>query len=43
MHIFYEKKTKETLINIGTGKDYKIKDYVNFILKKLNLKNKNKI
>ena len=35
---FMRKKTKETLINIGTGKDYRIKDYVNFILKKLDLK-----
>ena len=35
---FMRKKTKESLINIGTGKDYRIKDYVNFILKKLNLK-----
>ncbi len=35
---FMRKKTKETLINIGTGKDYRIKYYVNFILKKLDLK-----
>ena len=35
---FMRKKTRDTLINIGTGKDYRIKDYVNFILKKLNLK-----
>ncbi len=35
---FMKKKTKETLINIGSGKDYRIKDYVNFILKKLDLK-----
>ena len=38
MYLFYEKKTKESLINIGTGRDMKIKDYVNFIIKKLNLK-----
>lgn len=35
---FMKKKTKESLINIGTGRDMKIKDYVNFIIKKLNLK-----
>ena len=35
---FMKKKTKETLINIGSGKDYRIKDYVNFILKKLDLR-----
>ena len=32
------KKTKETLINIGTGKDMRIKDYARFLIKKLNLK-----
>ena len=35
---FMKKKTKESLINIGTGKDMRIKDYVNFLIKKLNLK-----
>ena len=35
---FMNKKTKKSLINIGTGKDMRIKDYVNFIIKKLNLK-----
>ena len=35
---FMKKKTKETLINIGTGKDMRIKDYVNFLIKKLKLK-----
>ena len=34
---FIKKKTKETLINIGTGKDMRIKDYVNFLIKKLKL------
>lgn len=34
---FLKKKTKETLINIGSGKDYKIKYYLNFIKKKLNV------
>ena len=34
---FMKKKTKETLINIGTGKDMRIKDYVNFLIKKLKL------
>ena len=32
------KNTKESLINIGTGKDMRIKDYVNFLIRKLNLK-----
>ncbi len=30
---FMNKKTKETLINIGTGKDFSIKEYANMILK----------
>ena len=30
-----KKKTKETIINIGTGKDYTIKEYANIILKKI--------
>jgi GDP-L-fucose synthase len=30
---FMKKKTKHTLINIGTGKDYRIKDYAKMILK----------
>ncbi len=30
---FMKKKTKHTLINIGTGKDYKIKEYAKIILK----------
>ena len=32
------KSTKETIINIGSGNDMSIKDYVNFLIKKLNLK-----
>jgi len=32
---FMKKKTKEAIINIGTGKDYKIKEYANMILKKI--------
>ncbi len=44
---FLKKKIKETVINIGTGKDMRIKDYAEFIIKqlKLNIKikyNKNK-
>ena len=31
------KKTKETLINIGSGKDFTIKEYANFVIKSLNL------
>ncbi len=30
---FMKKNTKETLINIGTGKDYTIRQYVNLLLK----------
>ena len=35
---FMKKNTKETLINIGTGKDMRIRDYAKFLIKKLNLK-----
>ena len=35
---FLNKKTKKTLINIGTGKDKKIIDYAKFIMKMLNYK-----
>ena len=35
---FMKKNIKYSLINIGTGKDFTIKKYVNFLLKKLNLK-----
>ena len=39
MYFFYEQKyKKDTIINIGTGKDMRIKDYVNFLIKKLKLK-----
>jgi len=34
---FMNKKTKNFLINIGTGKDRSIKDYAKFIIKKLDL------
>ncbi len=34
---FMKKKTKHSLINIGSGKDMTILNYVKFILKKLNL------
>ena len=34
---FIKKKTKESLINIGTGKEKRISDYVKFLIKKLNL------
>ncbi len=34
---FLKKKIKEPFINIGSGKDFTIKWYANFILKKLNL------
>lgn len=35
---FMNKKTKETLINIGVGYDMSILSYAKFILKKMNLK-----
>jgi len=34
---FLNKKTKETLINVGTNKDLKILDYAKFVLKKLDI------
>ena len=33
---FMKKKTKETLINIGTGKDFSIKYYADFVIRSLN-------
>ena len=41
MYSFYEQKTKEVLINIGTGKDMTIKKYVELFLHIL-IPNKNK-
>ena len=35
---FMKKKTKNVVINIGTGKEKSIKEYADFIVKKLNLK-----
>ena len=35
---FLNKKTKESLINIGTGKDLKIEQYAKLIMKFLNIK-----
>jgi GDP-L-fucose synthase len=40
---FMKKKIKETVVNIGSGKDYSIKDYANFFLKILIPNNKIKI
>ena len=37
------KKIKETLINIGTGKDFTIKEYANLLLKIINPGKKIKI
>ena len=34
---FMNKNIKDTIINIGSGKDFKIRDYVNFLIKKLKL------
>ena len=35
---FFNKKIKEPFINIGTGKEYSINFFANFIMKKLNVK-----
>ena len=40
---FMKKRTKEALINIGTGKDYSIQDYAKMILKTIIPKKKIKI
>ena len=37
---FLRKKTKATLINIGSGYEKKIKDYVKYVSKKMNIKNR---
>jgi GDP-L-fucose synthase len=37
---FFKKKTKQSLINIGTGNEKKIIDYVNFLKKKMNYNGK---
>ena len=37
---FFKKKTKDILINIGTGIEKSIEDYAKFIMKKLNVKMK---
>ncbi len=35
---FLKKNPKEKIINIGSGKDYTIKEYAEFIMKKMNIK-----
>jgi GDP-L-fucose synthase len=40
---FMKKKIKETLINVGTGKDYSIRDYANIISSRINPKIRLKI
>ena len=35
MHIFFKKKTKETLINVGSSIEMSINSYAKFIIKKL--------
>ena len=35
---FMNKKTRESLINIGSGDEKTIKEFAKFIIKKLNLK-----
>ena len=37
MYFFLHKKTKNSLINIGSGEERSILDYAKFILKKLNV------
>jgi GDP-L-fucose synthase len=37
---FFKKKTKESLINVGTGDEKKIIQYVNFLKKKMNFNGK---
>ena len=37
---FMKKKIKETIINIGTGKDYSIKEYAKIISSRINPKGK---
>ena len=37
MYFFLKKKTKETLINIGSSNEMSILNYTKYILKKLNL------
>ena len=43
MCFFYEKKIKESLINIGTGKDFTIKKYADILLKIIYPSNKTRI
>ena len=38
MYIFFKKKTKDSLINIGSGVEKSINDYAKFIMKHLQLK-----
>ena len=40
---FMKKKIKESLINIGTGKDFTIKEYANILIKIINPKKKQKL
>ena len=40
---FMKKKIKESLINIGTGKDFTIKKYADILLKIINPENKTRI
>jgi Nucleoside-diphosphate-sugar epimerases len=40
---FLKKKTKDTVINIGSGKEKKIIDYAKFIIKQLKVKLKIKL
>ena len=40
---FMKKKIKETLINIGTGKDFTIKSYADILLKIINPNTKTRI
>ena len=35
---FLKKNPKEKIINVGSGKDYTIKEYAEFIMKEMNIK-----
>lgn len=37
---FLKKKTKETLINVGSGFEYNIRDYIRFVAKQMGLKSR---
>ena len=38
MYLFFKKNPKEKTINVGSGRDYTIKEYAEFIMKEMNIK-----